>query len=85
MLISLRLTNFISVKVLKKYIFHFNLLVILIACYIHWKKCKLLIRLIKLERAMFWLYIQLFLLVSVYHAPIQGILKIQIIKIKTRT
>lgn len=39
----------------------------------------------KLERAMFWLYIQIFYLVSVYHAPIQGILKIQIIKIKTRT
>lgn len=39
----------------------------------------------KLERAMFWLYIQMFLLVSIYHALIPGIIKIKIIKIKTIT
>lgn len=38
----------------------------------------------KLERAMFWLYIQLFLLVSIYHALIQGILKIKNYKNKNQ-
>lgn len=49
-----------------------------------WEKMEI-VDSFKLKRAMFWLYIQLFFLVSIKHALIPGILKIKILKIKSRT
>lgn len=83
MLINLRLTNFIFVKVLKIYLpfysfSHFDYMLD------PWEKMEI-VDSFKLKRAMFWLYIQLFFLVSIKHALIPGILKIKILKIKSRT